>query len=69
MAKRKTLKQIRKAAGLTQEQAADKLNISHDTISRWEAGSTQPTAKQVADLCKLYGVQFEDINWEPKHND
>ena len=66
MAKQHTLKQIRKLAALTQEQAADKLNISHDTISRWESGATQPTANQIADLCRLYEVQFEDIKWEQK---
>lgn len=68
MAKRKTLKQIRKAAGLTQEQAAEKLNISHDTMSRWESGQTQPSAMQAALICQIYGVQFQDINWEPKHD-
>lgn len=42
--KKQTLKQLRKLADLTQEEAAKELSVSHDTISRWESGATQPNA-------------------------
>jgi len=58
-----TLKQLRKAAGLTQEEAATELGVSHDTISRWEAGTTQPTAPQIIDICRVYKCKFDDIDW------
>lgn len=59
----KTLKQLRKAVGLTQEEAAKELSVSHDTISRWESGVTQPTAPQIVDICRVYNCRFDDIIW------
>ena len=38
----KKLHQLRKLAGMTQEQLAEKLNVSRQTISKWEAGTTMP---------------------------
>lgn len=60
---KKTLKQLRKATGLTQEEAAKSLNVSHDTISRWESGATQPTALQIVDICRVYNCKFDEIIW------
>jgi len=60
---KKTLKQLRKATSLTQEEAAGALNVSHDTISRWESGATQPTALQIVDICRVYSCKFDDIIW------
>lgn len=50
-------------AELTQEEAATELGVSHDTISRWEAGTTQPTAPQIIDICRVYKCKFDDIDW------
>ena len=36
------LKEIRKISGMTQEELADKLNVSRQTISKWELGKSQP---------------------------
>lgn len=58
-----TLKELRKAVELTQEEAAAQLGVSHDTISRWEAGVTQPTAPQIIDICRAYKCKFDDIIW------
>lgn len=61
--KKKTLKQLRKAISLTQDEAAGQLGVSHDTISRWEAGATQPTSLQIIDICRVYNCKFDDIIW------
>ena len=61
--KKMTLKELRKAVQLTQEEAAAELGVSHDTISRWEAGTTQPTAPQIIDICRVYKCRFDDIAW------
>lgn len=60
---KKTLKQFRKVVNLTQEEAATQLRVSHDTISRWESGSTQPTAPQIIDICRVYMCKFDEIIW------
>ena len=60
---KKTLKQLRKQAGLTQDEAANALGVSHDTLSRWENGTTHPTAPQIVDICLVYKCKFDDIIW------
>ena len=36
------INQLRKLSGMTQEQLAEKLNVSRQTISKWESGSSSP---------------------------
>ena len=47
---------LRKRAGLSQEQLAEKLGISRQTVSRWELGSAMPDAGNLLQLSKLFGV-------------
>ena len=37
----KNLQVLRKMAGMTQEQLAEKLNVSRQTVSKWELGVSQ----------------------------
>jgi DNA-binding XRE family transcriptional regulator len=60
---KKTLKELRKVANLTQNEAAEQVGVSHDTISRWESGITQPTAPQIIDICRAYNCKFDNIIW------
>lgn len=48
--------QLRKQSGMSQEDAADKLNISRQAFSRWENGTAQPAANNVVEISKLFGV-------------
>ena len=47
---------LRKKQGLSQEELAEKLNVSRQAVSRWEVGSAQPDATNVLQLSKLFGV-------------
>lgn len=47
---------LRKKQGLSQEELAEKLNVSRQAVSRWEVGSAQPDASNVLQLSKLFGV-------------
>lgn len=47
---------LRKKKGLSQEEMAEKLNVSRQAVSRWEVGSAQPDATNVLQLSKLFGV-------------
>lgn len=43
---------LRKAAGLSQEEAANKLGVSRQAISRWEQGTALPDAFNLSVICK-----------------
>ena len=47
---------LRKTHGMSQEDFAEKLNVSRQAISRWEMGTAQPDAPNVLKLSKLFGV-------------
>ncbi|KPK65467.1 MAG: hypothetical protein AMK73_02880, partial [Planctomycetes bacterium SM23_32] len=44
------IRSIRKAAGLSQKQLAEKLGVSVNSISNWETGSSYPRASSVEKL-------------------
>lgn len=55
------LKECRTAAGLTQEELADRLGVTRQTINAIEAGKYQPTL-YLAWLCaKFFNKKIEDI--------
>lgn len=47
---------LRKQNGLSQEELAEKLNVSRQAVSRWEVGSAQPDASNVLQISKLFDV-------------
>ena len=47
---------LRKSKGMSQEELAEKLNVSRQAISRWENGTALPDASNVLQLSKLFGV-------------
>ena len=47
---------LRKAHGWSQEDLAEKLNVSRQAISRWENGTALPDAQNVLQISKLFGV-------------
>ncbi len=51
----------RRALGLTQQQLADKLNISFQAISKWEKGTTYPNIEILKDLAVILDVTVDEI--------
>ena len=47
---------LRKINGWSQEELAEKLNVSRQAISRWESNTAQPDATNILQLSKLFGV-------------
>lgn len=45
------IKKLRKAKGITQQQLADKLNVSFQAVSKWENDETLPDVALLLDLC------------------
>ena len=60
-----TLKAARINADLSQKEAAERLHISNKTLCNWENGVSYPDAEQIAMLCKLYGVHYDNIIFLP----
>ena len=56
-----TLEAARVNVGLKQKEVAKALGVSNKTICSWEKGYTFPSATQVAALCNLYNVDYNDI--------
>lgn len=50
---------LRKKLGLSQEEAADKLGVSRQTISKWETGQTVPDIVKIKLLSKLYNTSYD----------
>ena len=60
------IKKFRKVKKLTQEQIAEKLNVSRQTVSKWESGETIPDIYNCCELAKLYEITVDDLLNEQK---
>ena len=61
------LKKLRRERNLTQEELAEKLNVSGRTVSRWETGANMPDISLLVELAEFYDVSIpEIINGERK---
>ena len=47
---------LRKANGLTQEQLAEKLDVSRQSISKWESGQATPELEKIVTLSTIFNV-------------
>lgn len=55
------INQLRKLSGMTQEQLAEKLNVSRQTISKWEAGASVPDLQSVLTISRMFQVPLEEL--------
>lgn len=51
----------RKKAGLSQEEVAEKLGVSRQTISKWELDETLPDIQQSKKLSRLYHLTLDEL--------
>lgn len=56
-----SLKKLRKTAKFTQEQVAESLNVSRQTVAKWESGDALPDIDNCIALAKLYNVTLDDL--------
>ena len=64
------LYELRKDKKLSQEEVADKLNVTRQTVSKWETNQSMPDFDKVVPLCELYGINPNElfIKLERKEN-
>ena len=55
------IKKTRKEKGMTQIQLADKLNISFQSVSKWETGETLPDTNILLTLCDELGTTVDTL--------
>lgn len=53
------IKYLRAKAAHSQEELAEKLGVSRQTIAKWENGDTLPDVNKCAELAVLYGVSLD----------
>lgn len=52
---------LRKKNGYSQQELADKLNVTRQTISNWELGQGAPSLDKAMELAKIYHVSLDDL--------
>ena len=52
---------LRKEAGLSQEELADKLAVSRQAVSKWENGTSDPSTSNLIALAKLFDLSAEEL--------
>lgn len=55
------LQKLRKENNLSQEQLADKLDVSRQSVSKWESGQTYPEMDKLLTMCKLFNITLDDL--------
>ena len=53
--------ELRKQEKLSQEQLAEKMNVTRQTISKWELNETTPDIKQAKELSKLFKISLDEL--------
>jgi len=61
MSFRKNLEYLRKGKKLSQEDLADKLGISRQSVSKWESGAAYPETDKMLALCKLFDCTLDEL--------
>ena len=55
------LKKIRKDNNLSQEELAEKLNVTRQSVSKWESGVAYPEMDKVIQICKMFNLNIDDL--------
>lgn len=55
------LAKLRKENNLSQEQFADKMNVSRQAVSKWESGSSYPDMDKILTMCKILNCKLDDL--------
>ena len=58
---KRELRGLRVGAGMTQQELADKLGVTHISVSRWETGKSIPSPKYIKEMADMFGVDGQDI--------
>lgn len=57
----KKITNLRKNNKLSQEDLAEKLGVTRQTISKWELGQTYPSINQAKELSKIFNISLDEL--------
>lgn len=65
------LTELRKSKGWSQEQLGEKVNVSRQTVSKWELGLTTPEMEKLIELSSIFGISIDELAGKstPQQND
>ena len=55
------LKMLRKQAGMSQEQLAEKLGVSRQAVTKWETGAGIPDIENIMAISMLFDISIDDL--------
>lgn len=53
------IRDLRRKSGLSQEELAEKLDVSRQAVSKWETGAAVPTTEKTVELADFFGVSLD----------
>ena len=63
------LMSLRKMSGMSQEELAERIHISRQTLSKYETGESLPNIEQCKAIADVFGVTLDDlVNYEKENN-
>ena len=57
----KKLTELRKKGGFSQQEIADRLSVTRQTVSNWECGQGAPALDKAAELASFYHISLDDL--------
>ena len=55
------LMELRKEKHLSQEEVADQLNVTRQSVSKWETDQSTPDFDKILPICELFGITTEEL--------
>lgn len=53
--------ELRKKEGLSQEELGNKLNVTRQTVSKWELGQTTPEMEKLVEMSKIFNISVDEL--------
>lgn len=55
------IRKQRKRRGLSQEEFAEAIGVSRQTVSNWESGKVAPTSENIDGICNIFDMSYEEL--------
>ena len=62
------LYELRRQKGFSQEELANRLNVSRQTVSKWEVGESTPDMEKLVAMSDLFGISLDELVLDKKEN-